>query len=206
MKKTDLFKDRRGFFSKMLITGTGSLALLSLSGCNSSDSTAVSTEDILDTVNNDLGQLTDEQLDELFFIYQEEKLARDVYITLGNIYTDENTFASIQLSEQRHIDAAQILCERYGIDLSEVNEDGVGNFVLPVLQELYDTLVAQGKTSLLEAYNVGVYIEELDIHDITHAIEDLGMPDDVVSVYENLREGSYNHLEAYETAISKYNP
>ena len=210
MKKTDLFKDRRDFFSKLFLTGTGSLAFLSLSGCNSSDSTdptnaedASSTPSTTDSVT---GDLTDKQKDELFFIYQEEKLARDVYITLGNLYEEAqtNTFASIQKSEQRHIDAAQMLCEKYGIDISEVNEDEVGNFVLPVLQQYYDELVAQGSISLLEAYKVGVFIEELDIHDITHAIEDLGMPEDVISVYTNLREGSYNHLEAYETAIEKY--
>lgn len=207
MKKTDLFKDRRDFFSKLLITGTGSLAFLSLSGCNSSDSTnPINTGDTSSTTDSVTEELTDKQKDELFFIYQEEKLARDVYITLGELYTDAqtNTFASIQKSEQRHIDAAQILCEKYGIDISEVNEDEVGNFVLPILQQYYDDLVAQGTISLLEAYKVGVFIEELDIDDLTHAIEDLGMPEDVVSVYTNLREGSYNHLEAYETAIEKY--
>jgi len=193
MKETDLFKDRRDFFSKLLIAGTGSLGLLSLSGCGSSSST-------------DTEQLNEEQKDELFFIYQEEKLARDVYITLGNLYVNAatNTFASIQKSEQRHIDAAQILCEKYGIDLSGVNESEVGNFVLPVLQQYYDDLVVQGSISLLEAYKVGVFIEELDIDDLTHAIEDLGMPADVVSTYTNLREGSYNHLEAYQTAIENY--
>ena len=200
MKKIDLFKDRRDFFSKMLITGTGSLAFLSLSGCNSSDST--------DSTVSDVAQLTDEQKDELFYIYQEEKLARDVYITLGIEYPNENTFAYIQLSEQRHIDSAQMLCEKYGIDLSEVSEDTVGNFVLPVLQELYDTLVAQGSPpgTLLDALNVGVFIEELDIHDLTHVIEDLGMPDDVVNVYTNLREGSYNHLEAFENGVLRNTP
>lgn len=195
MKKTDLFKGRRNFFSKLLITGTGSLGLLSLSGCGGSSSSSTDT-----------AQLNEEQKDELFFIYQEEKLARDVYITLGNLYAEAatNTFSSIQKSEQRHIDAAQILCERYGIDISAVNEDGVGNFVLPVLQQYYDDLVAQGSISLLEAYKVGVFIEELDIDDLTHAIDDLGMPADVVSTYTSLREGSYNHLEAYETAIENY--
>ncbi len=222
MKKTDLFKDRRNFFSKLLITGTGSLAFLSLSGCNSSDSkdtttnttsAVAGTAGTTDSTNTPdtssaaaTGQLTDEQKDELFFIYQEEKLARDVYITLGNLHVDakSNTFASIQKSEQRHIDAAQILCERYGIDISGVNESQVGNFVLPVLQQYYDDLVAQGSISLLEAYKVGAFIEELDIDDLTHAIEDLGMPADVISTYTNLREGSYNHLEAYETAIENY--
>ena len=147
--------------------------------------------------------LTEEQKDELFFIYQEEKLARDVYITLGKLYPNENTFASIQLSEQRHIDSAQGLCEKYGIDISNVDEDQVGNFVLPVLQDLYDNLVEQGTQSLVDALGVGVFIEELDIGDLTDAIEKMEMPADVINVYENLREGSYNHLEAFQGALER---
>jgi len=64
--------------------------------------------------------LTEEQKDTLFFIFQEEKVARDVYITLGKIYTDESTFAQIQISEQEHILSAQVLFERYGMDSSSV--------------------------------------------------------------------------------------
>jgi len=184
-------QERRGFLSKLLLAGASSVTLFSSSAyAKGGKGSAQNT-------------LTEEQKDELFFIYQEEKLARDVYITLGKRYPDENTFASIQLSEQRHIDAAQGLCEKAGIDLSDVNEDQVGNFVLPVLQEYYDNLVAQGNESLLDALGVGVFIEELDIGDLTHAIEDMGMPDNVVRVYENLREGSYNHLEAFQTAIAR---
>ena len=147
--------------------------------------------------------LTEEQKDELFFIYEEEKLARDVYITLGKLYPDENTFASIQLSEQRHIDAAQGLCEKYEVDISEVQEDEVGYFVSPILQTLYDDLVSQGTETLYDALGVGVYIEELDIGDLTELIEEAGMPSDIVNVYENLREGSYNHLEAFQGALSR---
>jgi len=125
--------DRRGFLSKMLVAGVSSVALFSSSAYPRGKG------------SNKSSNLTETQKDELFFIYQEEKLARDVYITLGKLYPKENTFASIQLSEQRHIDAAQGLCEKYGIDISKVNEDGVGNFVLPVLQGYYDDLVEQGE-------------------------------------------------------------
>lgn len=190
MKKTDLFKERRNFFSKLFITGAGSLTLLSLSGCGSSsgsDSAAV--------------QLTDEQKDELFFIYQEEKLARDVYITLGNEYPDENTFAYIQLSEQRHIDSVEQLCIKYNVDISAVNEDVIGEFVLPELQELYEQLVAAGMVSLPAALQVGIDIEILDITDLEERA--VGMPSDVVRVFENLKEGSQNHLEAFTYALSK---
>lgn len=142
--------------------------------------------------------LTQEQKDTLFFIYQEEKVARDAYITLGGYYA-HSTFENIQLSEQEHIDAVQALCEQYGVDISMVEEDVVGEFELPVLQELYDTLVAQGQVSELSALMVGEYIELTDIDDLEGAQE--GMPKDVFRVFENLKNGSLNHLDAFRSAI-----
>ena len=70
------------FLSKMLVVGASGIALLSSSAYASEYSGGTST-------------LTDEQKDRLFFIYQEEKVARDVYIYLGELYPDESTFASI---------------------------------------------------------------------------------------------------------------
>jgi len=183
--------DRRNFLSKMLVTGIGGVGLLS-SAANAKG-------------RKEGGKVTlnEEQKDELFFIYQEEKVARDVYIKLGEKYPDENNFASIQISEQRHIDAARGLCEKYGVSIEGVDEESVGNFVLPVLQDLYDTCIALGEESLMDALKVGELIEVTDIKDLDHAINDMGMPDDVVRVFENLKEGSYNHLDAYQTAIAR---
>jgi hypothetical protein len=146
--------------------------------------------------------LTQTQKDTLLFIYQEEKVARDVYITLGNLYPDQKVFQNIQLSEQEHIDSAQVLCEKYGVDISNVDETDIGVFVVPALQELYDTLVAQGSTSEADSLEVGEYIEITDIDDLEHA--EIGMPTDVVEVYENLKAGSYSHLDAFRTAIKAY--
>lgn len=149
--------------------------------------------------------LTDEQKDTLFFIFQEEKVARDVYITLGKQYTDEKTFANIQLSEQEHILAAQVLCERYGVNTSSVNlsleDDFVGQFELHSMQELYNQCIELGQVSLLEALKVGRLIEVTDIEDLEKAAE--GMPSDVVKTYENLKAGSLNHLDAFENAIAR---
>lgn len=147
--------------------------------------------------------LTEEQLDTLVFIYQEEKVARDTYITLGNMYSNQTVFANIQESEQEHIDKAEILCDRYGADTSGINEQRVGEFEVPVLQELYDTLIAQGSQSELSALMVGEYIEITDIDDLEHAEE--GMPTDVVNTYENLKEGSLSHLAGFRDAIDAYN-
>ena len=155
--------------------------------------------------SNSSTKLTKEQKDTLFFIFQEEKVARDVYITLGKQYSDESTFALIQTSEQEHILSAQVLCERYGVDTSDVNlsleDDFVGQFELTSMQELYNTCIGLGSVSLLEALKVGELIEVTDIEDLEHAAE--GMPSDVVNVYDNLKAGSLEHLAAFEQAIAR---
>jgi len=183
---------RRNFLSKMLITGASGVALLS-SSAYAQIQTSVGSG------------LTEEQKDRLFFIYQEEKVARDVYIYLGELYPEESTFASIQLSEQRHMDAAQKLCINYGIDVSMVDESesACGEFSVDYLQELYETCINLGESELVEALKVGKLVEETDIGTLTESIESMDMPDDVVRAYEILREGSYNHLESYEAAIAR---
>ena len=147
--------------------------------------------------------MTQEQKDVLLFIYQEEKVARDTYITLGNQYPNQKVFQNIQGSEQKHMDSAQSLCEKYGVDISNVDETDIGVFVVPVLQELYDTLVAQGSESELAALEVSVYVEITDIDDLEDA--EISMPSDVVKVFENLKAGSYNHLDAFNAAVNAYN-
>ena len=119
--------NRRGFLSKMLLTGAGGVSLFTSSAFSSNKSKELST-------------LTEEQKDRLFFIYQEEKVARDVYIYLGQLYTLE-TFASIQLSEQRHIDAAEKLCLKYDIDISMINENDYGYFEVPYFTRIWMIVV-----------------------------------------------------------------
>lgn len=190
MMKTTMKDNRRRDFMRIL--GLGALATAS--------TLLASDSNITNSV-----ELTEEQKDTLFFIFQEEKVARDVYITLGKLYPEESTFANIQLSEQEHILSAQVLCERYGIDTTIVNlsleEDFVGQFELLTMQELYNQCLSLGQESLLEALKVGELIEFTDIEDLEHAAE--GMPSDVVTVYENLKEGSLNHLDAFQTAIAR---
>ncbi len=145
--------------------------------------------------------LTDEQKDMLLFIYQGEKVARDVYITLGKIHKDESTFALMQFEEQRHLDCARELCDIYGVETSKVNEDAVGEFDSLVLQTLYDECTQKGGESLLDALEVGEFIESTDIEDLEQA--SIGMPNDIVDVYNNLKRRNISHLGAFQTAILK---
>ena len=197
MNKSTNQNNRRGFLSKMLVAGASSIALFSSSAFAKGGK--VSSRDTTDT-------LTQAQKDRLFFIYQEEKVARDVYTYLSNMYEDESTFASIKLAEQRHMDSAQKLCEKYGVNIRKVDEDVYGEFFVPYLNDLYKECIDLGEEGLKEALNVGILIEETDIGTLTDTIKALDvkkMPADVISAYETLREGSYNHLESFEARVAR---
>lgn len=124
----------------------------------------------------------------------EEKLAHDVYVTLGS-YWNARRFTNIANSESRHYAQMQTLLKTYRIsDMSA--RDAIGKFDEPVVQQLYNRLVAEGKTSLTAAYGVGVKIEKLDIADLD-ALLAKSMPADVKIVLTALRAGSTNHLAAF---------
>ena len=153
-----------------------------------------------DQVNLSVRQLSEQQKEIIYSIYEEEKLARDVYRTLGNMYPEENTFANIQLSEQNHMDAVRNLCDKYDIDI--IVSDNTSVFSIPKMQDFYyDTFVGNPTGSLLEALEVGKTIEEMDINDLGLALQD--MPKDVATVFNNLISGSLNHLDAFENAIER---
>jgi hypothetical protein len=143
--------------------------------------------------------LTEEQKDMLFFIYQEEKVARDVYMTLGQMYKNESTFGLMQITEQRHLDCARRLCDIYDVDTSSVDESVVGAFESPLLKMLYDAYIEKGKSSLRDALEMAEFIGASDLDMIEHA--SIGMPSDVVSVYEKLKKGSLKHPDTFAPVI-----
>jgi hypothetical protein len=133
----------------------------------------------------------------LIFMIEEEKLAHDVYVTLGAIW-GSNVFANILESEATHQDLVLPLLETRGLDDPRSAEVGV--FVNADLQVLYEDLIARGSVSEAEAMQVGILIEETDIADLIAAIaaEDEA---DVISVYESLLSGSENHLAAVQRQV-----
>ncbi len=148
---------------------------------------------LTDTVSS----LTQEQIDDLVFMYQEEKMARDVYAALADIW-GVSIFSNIQNAEQNHMNAVKTLLVKYGIPVPVI-EDTPGVFENSEIQALYDELVAMGEESLTSAYNVGVLIEETDIADLEARMTDA--PADILQVYQTLLNGSYNHLNAFNRAL-----
>jgi hypothetical protein len=135
---------------------------------------------------------------DLRFLREEEKLARDVYITLGERW-GLPIFMNIASSEQVHTDRVKVLLDAYGIP-DPVAEDRVGAFNDSTLASLYNELVAKGMRSLTEALTVGATVEDLDINDIAEMMErtdDI----DVLEMYAALMCGSRNHMRAFVSQL-----
>ena len=165
----------------------------------------------------DVGETT-----HLIFMREEEKLARDVYLTLAAVYPDAATFSTIgDGSEQTHTDTVRDMLEKYGIpdpnpDANNL-PDSIGVFTGEdygwYFTEKYTALVDRGMLSLLDALHVGAFIEELDMLDIIGCPKVIVQTDNGISegqcgleytdeaalqtMYTHLVEGSKDHLRAY---------
>lgn len=155
-------------------------------------------ESVLESV--EISALSNVEAEGILLMREEEKLARDVYLTLYDKW-GLRTFTNIASAESTHMDAMGILLERYNLD-DPIKSDTIGVFTNPEMQNLYDTLVAQGSESLTAALNVGATIEDLDIYDLERLIADTDN-DDLKIVYQNLLKGSRNHMRAFDMQLSR---
>ncbi|MEE4195480.1 MAG: DUF2202 domain-containing protein [Anaerolineae bacterium] len=144
--------------------------------------------------------LTDVEIEGLLFMREEEKLARDVYLTLYDLW-QMNIFRNISRSEQTHADAVKVLLDQFGLE-DPMSSDVVGVFENQDLQALYDSLIATGSQSLRDALLVGAAIEEIDILDLEEYINQTSNVD-IQLVYENLTKGSRNHLRSFVSVFEK---
>lgn len=145
--------------------------------------------------------LTADEVHWLQYMREEEKLARDVYLALYAKWKLP-IFSNIAASEQKHMDAIRTLLARYGV-ADPAAGNGPGVYEDEEIQALYGTLMEKGVLSKKDALEVGVIIEETDIADLDEAIASTTHTD-IRNVYTNLRTGSYNHLAAFTSQLSKY--
>lgn len=147
-------------------------------------------------VSQETTTLTSQQRDALVFIVQEEKLARDVYLTLYN-KRGSNKFYNILNAEENHWAQVATLLDAYGIDNPNIGK-GIGEFQDTTLATLYQDLVKQWSTSLADAMNVGILIEQKDIQDIADMMKLYSDYPDILQVLESLLAGSQRHLAAFQ--------
>ena len=148
-------------------------------------------------------QLSDKEIKGILFMREEEKLARDVYIYLYEMYA-LRPFTNISKSEQAHMDAIKYLIDTYKLE-DPVGQNPVGIFLNEELQQMYDALIETGSKSKVDALKVGALIEEIDIIDLQHELDSIAENEDVKRVYQNLCNASENHLRAFVRVLRANN-
>ena len=130
---------------------------------------------------NDVDEITDvddvlsqQETDDLQFLKEEEKLARDVYLFSYDLY-GQKIFKNISNSEQTHMNSVSVIMKKYGIADFSLAERG--KFSNDDLQDLYIDLVNIASISIEDALIVGATIEDLDINDLNAFIENTNHSD-----------------------------
>ncbi len=145
--------------------------------------------------------LSDDEIEAINLMREEEKLARDVYLHLYKKW-GLPIFWNIAGSEQRHMDAIGVLIEKY--DLPDPAEETETGDFSDDFQKLYNDLTARGEKSLVDALIVGATIEDLDIFDLKEILllENVNNTD-IRTVFRNLLAGSENHMRAFVRQLSR---
>lgn len=145
--------------------------------------------------------LSQDEVDDLQFNREEEKLARDTYLTLFATW-NISVFENIARSEQTHMDSIGDLLVQYKLE-DPIVDDSIGNYNNSILTDLYSDLIAQGINSTIEALKVGAFIEEMDIKDLQDFISRTDNTA-LIATYENLMRGSRNHLRSFINTLEIY--
>lgn len=150
------------------------------------------------TIGSSQNSLSSADEQSLLYMLEEEKLAFDVYTQMNVIY-NQNPFNNIKSSEQSHIDAIANILTQNG---STYTIMPAGVFNNTTLQTLYNQLIAQGQTSLVNAYIVGMTIEDVDIYDLEE-LKTQTQNSAIIATYDWLICGSKNHMRAFKNKLNQ---
>ncbi|QOR62161.1 DUF2202 domain-containing protein [Sulfurovum sp. ST-21] len=159
--------------------------------------------------------LTDAQKYTIAFMWNEEKLAKDLYLALNSIYPTQQLENIATRSETKHQALVEELVQRYDLNITnlidysehyseeELRAFEPGQFGIQAVQDLYDALYSIGSQSQQDALEVGCMVEVTDINDLNEeiAIAEEVNASDLVAVFSHLRDGSYNHYWAFDTGL-----
>lgn len=142
---------------------------------------------------------TEQTIADMKFMLEEEKVARDVYEYLDEMW-DLRVFNNIKQSEQQHMDMIQTLLDDNNFEYKLSDKRGV--FYNDDLQKMYNNLIEKGRKSMHDAFLVGILVEETDIADLEKAIANTN-DEYIRQVYSNLLRASNNHLRAFNRQLSR---
>lgn len=144
--------------------------------------------------SGDVADLGDVDAQDLVTWAEEEKVALDLYTAFAGRY-DARQFERVAMAEAQHLEAVRTLLATYGLD-DPTDGAAAGEFTDPAMQEMYDTLLAQGSASLDDAMAVGQAVERDDIALLESALEG-DTAADVEQVLTRQLAASERHLAAF---------
>ena len=200
-----------------------STALLIILGCDSDggkdngengDSETMQAT-VTDALNSEKSTLTQELKDSITYMYNEEKLAREVYLNINEKQPLKQLYNIATKSEIKHEQAVNDLAVKYDLNITlypdteepydqqSLDEYGSGQFAVVDIQELYDVLYDKGIQSQKDAFEVGCMVEVTDIDDLDKYMQQASdaNAEDVLAIFDYLREGSYNHYWAFDKGL-----
>ncbi|NPA52169.1 MAG: DUF2202 domain-containing protein [Aquificae bacterium] len=155
------------------------------------------------------------EVESLIFMWNEEKMAKDLYYALYEEYSNYPTaltFKNIaERSETTHQKVIELLLDKYQLSVDDQPYDPdrdleddypPGEYSIDEVKQLYDNLLAQGQVNIIEALKVGCIVEVVDVEDLN---ERLALVDnqDIILAFEALRQGSYNHYWAFYYSLQQ---
>lgn len=159
-----------------------------------------------------------EQKATIAYMWDEERMARDLYRALYQLFPNAKPLNNIaENSETQHVQWVTTLVEKYDLNLFNTTDYSggydaqalsdqdaqAGSFLNADIQALYDALYAEGSQSEIDALKVGCKVEVTDVNDLDADIQIAGDALDIVATYEQLRAGSYNHYWAFDNALKQ---
>lgn len=159
--------------------------------------------------------LTQDLEDSITYMYNEEKLAKDVYLNVYAKQAVKQLYNIATKSEVKHEQAVNDLAVKYDLnitlypdtqmpyDLDALNSYGSGEYAVEHIQELYDMLYDKGIQSTQDALEVGCIVEVTDIDDLDKYIEQAtaSNAEDVLTIFNFLQDGSYNHYWSFDKGL-----
>jgi len=136
----------------------------------------------------------------LMKIFEQEKLARDLYKELYDRWK-VRVFLNLAISKQYHFDMVKTLLEKYDVEYPA--DDTPGTFTDQELQKLHSEWLEKGKESLENALEVGAEAEEMNIYHVKEYLSQIDN-DDLRIMLVNLSYASARHLKILNGFMTHY--
>jgi len=190
-------------------------ALFSCKGSGKGDGNEAIPQSVTDAISSEQSTLTQELKDSITYMYNEEKLAKDVYLNVYEMQKVEQLYNIATKSEIKHEEAVEQLAVKYDLNITlypdtqkpydkkSLDSYGSGQYPVVAIQELYDMLYDKGIQSSKDALEVGCMVEVTDIDDLDKYILQATQSNasDALEVFDFLREGSYKHYWAFDKGL-----